>query len=60
MGMTANRKPVELTMMQSALNCGPHGWAMIASMITIYGVLALGGAALIKYLFFAKREPTTA
>lgn len=47
-------------MMQSALNCGPHGWAMIASMITVYGVLALGGAALIKYLFFTKRDPAGA
>lgn len=47
-------------MMQSALNCGPHGWAMIASMVTVYGVLALGGAALIKYLFFTKREPAAA
>ncbi len=47
-------------MMQSALNCGPDGWAMIASMITVYGMLALGGAALIKYLFFTKREPAAA
>ena len=47
-------------MMQSALNCGLHGWTMIASMITVYGVLALGGAALIKYLFFSKRTPAAA
>jgi hypothetical protein len=47
-------------MMQSALNCGPDGWAMIASMITVYGLLAFGGAALIKYLFFTKREPAVA
>lgn len=47
-------------MMQSALNCGPHGWVMIASMITAYGVLALGSAALIKYLFFSKRGAVAA
>lgn len=47
-------------MMQSALNCGPHGWAMLASMIMVYGVLALGGAALIKYLFFSKRGAAAA
>jgi hypothetical protein len=47
-------------MMQSALNCDPHGWAMIAIMITAYGVLALGGAALIKYLFFSKRAVVSA
>jgi hypothetical protein len=58
--LEANKQPKELKMMQSAMNCGPNGWAMIAVMITAYGVLALGGAALIKYLFFSKRDPAAA
>ena len=43
-------------MMDSVLNCGAGGWLMIASGVVTYGVLALAGAALIKYLFFAKRS----
>ena len=42
-------------MMETALNCGANGWLMIAGGVVTYGVLALAGAALIKYLFFADR-----
>jgi hypothetical protein len=42
-------------MMGSVLNCGSDGWLMLASGIAINGLLALGGAALVKYLFFADR-----
>jgi hypothetical protein len=37
--------------MDSVLNCGADGWVMIAGAVVMYGVLALAGAALIKYLF---------
>lgn len=40
--------------MATVLNCGPHSWAMIAGVIVTYGVLALGAAALIKYLIFSR------
>ena len=40
--------------MDSVLNCGADGWLMIAAGIVTYGVLALAGAALVKYLFFAQ------
>lgn len=39
-------------MMDSALNCS--GWLMAVAGIATYGVLALAGAALVKYLFFTK------
>ena len=46
-------------MMDTLLNCGVNVWPMIAVMIgggvVTFGVLALAGAALIKYLFFAGR-----
>ena len=45
-------------MMDSVLNCGANGWLMIAGGLVTYGVLALAGAALIKYLFFANRDST--
>ena len=45
--------------METALNCGAHGWTMIAALATTYGVLLLCAAALIKYLFFGNR-PTQA
>jgi hypothetical protein len=41
--------------MDSILDCGTNGWLMIAAGVVTYGVLALAGAALIKYLFFADR-----
>jgi len=44
--------------MDSVLNCGADGWVMIAGAVVMYGVLALAGAALIKYLFFANRGST--
>jgi len=37
------------------LNCGTSGWLMIAGGAVAYGVLALAGAALIKYLFSTNR-----
>ena len=39
--------------MDSVLSCGANGWLMAAGAIVTYGVLALAGAALIKYLFSA-------
>jgi hypothetical protein len=42
-------------MMDSVLNCGTNGWLMIAAGVLTYGLLALAGAALLKYLFFANR-----
>ena len=41
--------------MGSVLNCGSDGWLMLASGIAIYGLLALGGVALVKYLFSTGR-----
>jgi hypothetical protein len=41
--------------MDSLLNCGTSWWPMIAGGLVTYGVLALAGAALVKYLFFARR-----
>ena len=46
--------------MDSILNCSTNEWLVIASVVLIYGVLALGGAALVKYLFFAGRGSATA
>ena len=43
-------------MMDSVLNCGAGGWLMIAAGGVTFGVVALAGAALIKYLFFADRS----
>jgi hypothetical protein len=42
--------------MDSVLNCGANGWLMVAGGVVTYGVLALVGAALVKYLFFANRS----
>lgn len=42
-------------MMDSVLNCSSGGWFMIAAGIATYGLLALAGTALVKYLFFAGR-----
>ena len=36
--------------METLLNCSTGGWAMIAGVALIYGVLGLSGVALIKYL----------
>jgi hypothetical protein len=46
--------------MSSVLSCGGDGWFMVASGIAFYGVLALAGAALVKYLLFADRGQATA
>jgi hypothetical protein len=46
--------------MDSVLNCGGSAWLMIATGVVTYGVLALAGAALIKYLFFAGRSQAAA
>lgn len=45
-------------MMNTLMNCGSHGWFMIAGGVLLYGVLALAGAALVKYIFFAGRSGT--
>ena len=42
-------------MLNTVLDCTYHAWPMIAAGVLTFGVLALGGAALIKYLFFANR-----
>jgi hypothetical protein len=47
-----------IVMLDSVLNCGTGGWFMIAAGIATYGVLALAGAALVKYLFFTNRGST--
>ena len=47
-------------MLNTVLECGAHTWPMIAGGILTFGVLALGSAALIKYLFFANRSNATA
>jgi hypothetical protein len=46
--------------MDSVLNCGTNGWFMVANGVAIYGVLALVGAALVKYLFFTGNGRATA
>ncbi len=45
-------------MMDQMTNCS--GWLMVASGITTFAVLILGGAAAIKYLFFADRGRNSA
>ena len=42
--------------MANLLNCGSGGWFMITAGIATYGLLALAGAALIKYLFFVSPD----
>lgn len=42
-------------MMDTVLNCGVNGWLMLAAGVLTYGMLALAGAALVKYLFFDDR-----
>ena len=44
-------------MMDQMTNCA--GWLMVASGITTFTVVILGGAAAIKYLFFADRGPNS-
>jgi hypothetical protein len=51
---------MELLMMNAALECTSHGWAMIAAGILTIGVVALSGAALVKYLFFRDRPAAAA
>ncbi len=46
---------MEHVMMDTVLNCGANGWLMLAAGVLTYGTLALAGAALVKYLFFADR-----
>jgi hypothetical protein len=47
-------------MMNGVLECSSNGWLMIASGVAIYGLLALAGAALVKYLFFGSRSSKAA
>jgi len=42
-------------MTDTLLNCGANGWLMIAGGLLTYGVLALAGTALVKYVFFSTR-----
>src|SRR5262249_15664627 len=49
--LSPSRSMKGVVMMESVLNCGTGGWFMIAAGIATYGVLALAGAALVKYLF---------
>jgi len=51
---------MEEGIMDSVLNCGTHEWLVIASVVLIYGVLTLGSAALVKYLFFTGGGTATA
>jgi hypothetical protein len=44
-------------MMTGMMNCG---WGMMAGGLVIFAVLGLAGAALVKYLFFAKQNTTVA
>ncbi len=43
-------------MMNGLMQCGSHGWLMIAGGFLTFGVLALAGSALIKYLFLDGRR----
>jgi hypothetical protein len=47
-------------MMNTALECTSHGWPMIAGGIAVLTVVALSGAALVKYLFFGDRPSAAA
>lgn len=47
-------------MMNSALECASNGWPMIVGGIAVLGILALSGAALVKYLFFSHRPSAPA
>lgn len=40
------------------MNCISSGWLMMAGGLLAYGVLALAGAALVKYLLFAGSSTT--
>lgn len=40
------------------MNCISNGWLMMSGGLMTYGVLALAGAALFKYLFFARSSTT--
>jgi hypothetical protein len=51
---------MEKPMMNGVLQCSSNGWLMIASGVAIYGLLALAGAALVKYLFFSSRSSKAA
>jgi hypothetical protein len=44
----------------SALDCGFNGWLMVAGGVVTFSMLALAGAAFVKYLFFANRTTTAA
>jgi hypothetical protein len=44
-------------MINGMMNCG---WGMMAGGLVIFAVLGLAGAALVKYLFFAKQNTTVA
>jgi hypothetical protein len=41
------------------MNCVSSGWHMMAGGLLNYGVLALAGTALVKYVFFAGSSTTS-
>ena len=47
-------------MMNTAYECAANGWPMIAGGIAVMALLALAGAALVKYLFFGDRPSSAA
>jgi hypothetical protein len=47
-------------MMNTAFECAANGWPMIAGGIAVLALLALSGAALVKYLFFSDRSSAAA
>ena len=47
-------------MMDSLLNCGAGAPLMIAAGVVTFGLLALAGAALVKYLFFPNHTTAAA
>jgi hypothetical protein len=46
--------------MDNVINCGAYGWLMVGGAVATYAVLALAGAALIKYLLSRERESEAA
>jgi len=47
-----NRSSAKVEKEEHMMNCVSNGWLMMAGGLFTYGVLALAGAALVKYLFF--------
>ncbi|WP_162917435.1 hypothetical protein [Dongia deserti] len=47
-------------MTNTAFECAANGWPMIAGGIALLALLALSGAALVKYLFLGDRPSAAA